>query len=163
MNTVQTKKQKNMFKAAIFLFLFVSLYSAFYTLYSPYLISAQTVRLGAPQPIERSTYQGIPIGGRSTYQGVPVGGGIVRITNPLGHIANDIPGLISYIVNVAKWLAGVIAILAIIFGAYQILFAAGDPEAFKKGRMTIVYAIIGLALVLIADIIVDIVNEIVGY
>ena len=57
----------------------------------------------------------------------------------------------------------ILVILAIIFGAYQILFAAGDPEAFKKGRMTIVYAIIGLALVLIADIIVDIVNEIVGY
>ena len=90
------------------------------------------------------------------------GRGGVLIDNPLGRIANDIPGLIGYVLNAARGIAGLIAALMIVVGAYQILFAAGDPAKFKQGRQTIIYALIGLAVVLLANVLVSIIREIVG-
>ena len=90
------------------------------------------------------------------------GRGGVRIDNPLAGIADDIPGLIGYVLNAARGIAALIAALMIVVGAYQILFSAGDPAGFKKGRQTIIYALIGLAVVLLANVLVSIIREIVG-
>ena len=89
-------------------------------------------------------------------------GGSIGITNPLAGIADDIPGLIGYILYLARWFAGAIAVLMIIVGAYQILFSAGDPKEWQKGRQTIIWAMIGFAIVLLAEVVVDIIRELVG-
>ena len=87
--------------------------------------------------------------------------GAVTISNPLSGVAEDLPGLIGYLLRIARILASAIAVLVIVYGAYQILFAAGNPVQFQKGIKTIVYAIIGLAVILLGDIIVSILREIV--
>lgn len=88
--------------------------------------------------------------------------GSVSITNPLAGIADDIPGLIGYILYLARWLAGSIAVLMIIVGAYQILFSAGDPKGWETGKKTIIWAVVGFAIVLLAEVVVDIIRELVG-
>ncbi len=88
--------------------------------------------------------------------------GSVGITNPLSGIADDIPGLIGYILYLARWFAGSIAVLMIVVGAYQILFSAGDPKGWEAGKKTIIYAVIGFAIVLLAEVVVDIIRELVG-
>ncbi|MEK7115189.1 MAG: pilin [Patescibacteria group bacterium] len=88
--------------------------------------------------------------------------GSIGITNPLAGIADDIPGLIGYILYLARWFAGAIAVLMIVVGAYQILFSAGDPKEWQKGRQTIIWAMIGFAIVLLAEVVVDIIRELVG-
>ena len=88
--------------------------------------------------------------------------GGVTISNPLGGVADDIPGLIGYILYLARWFAGAIAVLMIVVGAYQILFSAGDPKGWQKGRQTIIWAVIGFAIVLLAEVVVDIIRELVG-
>lgn len=91
----------------------------------------------------------------------PAGGGrTVLISNPLSGVANDIPSLIGFILRTARWIAGSIAVLMIIFGAYQIMFAAGNLALYEKGKMTIVYAVVGLTIILMSDIIVSILREI---
>ena len=90
------------------------------------------------------------------------GGGGVPLTNPLEGIADDFLGLVDFILKQARLYAGMIAVLVIIYGAYQILFAAGDPTQFKAGRQTIIYAVIGFALVLLAGVITDIIRQITG-
>ncbi|MEK7629941.1 MAG: pilin [Patescibacteria group bacterium] len=73
------------------------------------------------------------------------GGGLC---NPLGD-TNDISDLIHKIVNWLVTLSAPIAVGMIVWGAFQMIFAAGDPEKFKTGKKTILYTLIGYAIILI--------------
>jgi len=99
---------------------------------------------------------------RDVYYPNSGGRGGVTISNPLSGVADDIPGLIGYILYLARWFAGTIAVLMIVVGAYQILFAGANPQSFELGKKTIIYAVIGFAIVLLAEIVVDIIRELVG-
>lgn len=57
-----------------------------------------------------------------------------------------------------KFLAPIVAII-IIVGAFQMIFAQGEPEKFAKGQKTIVYSVIGFAIVLMAKGIIAIVQR----
>lgn len=58
-------------------------------------------------------------------------------------------------------LAGIagISALMIIIGGYRYVISAGNPEAAKKGRQTITYAVIGLLVSVLAYTLVAIVNN----
>lgn len=58
-------------------------------------------------------------------------------------------------------LAGIagISALMIIVGGYRYVISAGNPEAAKKGRQTITYAIIGLLVSVLAYTLIAIVNN----
>lgn len=60
---------------------------------------------------------------------------------------STIPGLIESILSWLKDVGAVIAGGMIVFGAFQILFAGGDPERFSTGRRTILYAVIGYVII----------------
>lgn len=75
--------------------------------------------------------------------------GGVTLTNPLGS-NKSIEDIIKGIANYAITLAGVIVVIMIIIGAFQILTAGGDPEKVKKGRHTILWSVVGFAIVLSA-------------
>jgi len=49
-----------------------------------------------------------------------------------------------------------------IFGAFDILTAAGDPEKLKKGRERIMWAMVGLAVALLSRAIPSLVEAIIG-
>lgn len=56
-------------------------------------------------------------------------------------------------VNIASWvllLSGSLALLAFVVGGFMFVFSAGNPEWVKKGRDSILYAAIGLAVVFLA-------------
>ena len=73
----------------------------------------------------------------------------VTLPNPLG--VTTIAALIKKIVAFLQVIAVPILAIMVIWGAFQMLFAAGDPENFKKGQKTIIYAVIGFAIILIAN------------
>ena len=50
----------------------------------------------------------------------------------------------------------------IVFGAFQIMTAGGDPEKYKTGIKTIKYTVFGLAIVLLGSLIARLVAEILG-
>lgn len=70
------------------------------------------------------------------------------LPNPLG-----VGSIADLLKNVLEWLSKTIAPLIftgmVLIGAYQILFAAGDPTKAKTGKNTILYAVIGYAIILI--------------
>lgn len=66
---------------------------------------------------------------------------------------------ISSILNWAYAMMGLVAVIGIIFGAVVWTTSQGDPAKVKKGRDAIIYAVIGLGVVLLA---VAITNLIVG-
>jgi hypothetical protein len=53
--------------------------------------------------------------------------------------------------NILKTVGAPIAVVMVIVGGFQMLFAAGDPEKFKSGQKTILYSAIGYAIIFLAD------------
>lgn len=83
-----------------------------------------------------------------------------ELPNPLG--VTSIGGLIARIMNALYFVIPPIAVLMVIIGAFQILTAGGDPAKFKTGKQTITYAVIGIAIFLLADLLIGLVTELLG-
>ena len=62
---------------------------------------------------------------------------------------SDVEGLLNSIIDWLLRIATPIAVGMILVGAFQIMFAGGDEEKFKRGRNTILYTAIGYAIILI--------------
>ena len=59
------------------------------------------------------------------------------------------------VINVVLTLVGIVAVIFVIVGAAQYIAAQGDPGKMKKARDTILYAVLGLILALLAFSIVN--------
>src|SRR3989344_3308409 len=84
------------------------------------------------------------------------------ITNPLGNIGT-VSDLLGKIINYMLGLVGFIALIALITGGARMIMDFGNEEQVKKGKMTIMWAVIGLLVVLLSYAIINIVTgEILG-
>lgn len=82
------------------------------------------------------------------------------IPNPLRY--GTVPELIQAIVGAFQILAGGVATVMVLWGAFKILTAGGEPKKFEEGKHTIVYAAIGLAIVFLAGGVVSLVANVLG-
>jgi len=73
-----------------------------------------------------------------------VGGGTNRVENT-----------IKRILNVISIIVGVVAVVMIIVGGFRYVVSGGDANATKSARDTVIYAVIGLIIVAIAQAIVQ--------
>ena len=88
------------------------------------------------------------------------GGGSVVINPPTS--MTTIPQLVTSITNyIAFVISPPLIVLLIIFGAFQMLTAGGEPEKFANGRRTILYAIIGYVVIVVAAALVGLIQSIV--
>jgi len=86
-------------------------------------------------------------------------GDSVGLPNPLG--TDNIVILLNRILNaLVTGIAPPILAIMILIGSFQILFASGDPQKFKTGKKTIIYAIVGYTALLLSLGIVSIIKEI---
>lgn len=83
------------------------------------------------------------------------------LPNPLGE-GTTIYGLLERIMGYLMDLAIPIVTIMILYGAFQILTAAGDPKKAENGKNTIIYALVGFMIVLLAAGIPYIIKEILG-
>jgi len=67
----------------------------------------------------------------------------------------DLEGVVMKIADYALYLSAAIAIIFIIIGGYKYLFSGGNPEAVQQAKNTIVWAIVGLVVILLAVLIID--------
>ena len=79
---------------------------------------------------------------------------VSRLPNPDPKSAN-----ITDMFNIAYALAAVVAMGFIIWGGIQYINSTGDPGKAAKAKNTIVFAIIGLVVVLLASVITNIALE----
>lgn len=78
----------------------------------------------------------------------------IQLDNPIG--SND-QTLLQFIVEVTRVLLGGVAVFAlvmIIYGGFLILTAAGKQDMIEKGRDTLLWAVIGLGVILFSGVIV---------
>jgi hypothetical protein len=77
----------------------------------------------------------------------------VRQTDPAGS-STDVGEVVQLIVNILSWIVGVVAVIMIIIGGLKYVTSGGDAGNVSSAKNTILYAIIGLVVVLLAQIIV---------
>lgn len=83
------------------------------------------------------------------------------LPNPLGE-GTTVYSLLDRIMGYLLGLAIPIATVMILYGAFLILTAAGDPKKAEDGKKTIIYALVGFGIVLLASGIPYIIKEILG-
>jgi len=71
----------------------------------------------------------------------------VKLPDPLGGQGDDIPTLVGSIINYVFGIIGVLALVMFIYGGIMWMTSGGTPDKIKKGRDTLVWAILGLALI----------------
>jgi len=81
--------------------------------------------------------------------------------NPVPNLSIDSGGkFVGGILEIAIYAAGFLAFFYMIWGAFQYIMASGKKEELQKARVKITYALIGLAVVLLAFFIMKFVSEI---
>jgi hypothetical protein len=83
-----------------------------------------------------------------------VTGGINNV-NPGGGTTTDLNTMIKSVLNWIFGIIGIVAVVMIIIGGFNMMISAGDPGKVKKGKDTILYGIIGLVISILAFAIVN--------
>lgn len=70
-------------------------------------------------------------------------------------LTGSLTALLLGVFDILLFVAGLVAIGFIIFGAFQYMLSQGNPEGSKNGRTTIINALIGLVIVLMSTTLVS--------
>lgn len=76
-----------------------------------------------------------------------------------GEATGRLNGLIKTIINIVSIVVGVVAVIMIIFGGLKYITSGGDSSNVSSAKNTIIYAIVGLVIVALAQFIVRFVLE----
>jgi len=72
---------------------------------------------------------------------------VVELPNPLEHAGATIPLLVGNIINYVLGILGVLALVMFIYGGLTWMTSEGVPAKINKGKDTLIWAILGLALI----------------
>lgn len=62
---------------------------------------------------------------------------------------------VAAILNVVYLVAGIVAVIAIVIGGVRYTVSGGDPSGVKAAKDTVLYAVVGLVVVIMAAAITD--------
>lgn len=72
----------------------------------------------------------------------------------VSNASNTIEGLIRHIVNILSAVIGVVAVIMIMVGGFRYVTSGGSDSSVTSAKNTILYAIIGLVIVALSQILV---------
>ena len=72
------------------------------------------------------------------------------MTNSGGGSNQNLPDIITTIINVMLFIAGALAVIMIIYGGIRYITAHGDEKQVKVAKDTIVYSVTGLIIAILA-------------
>lgn len=91
-----------------------------------------------------------------------VGDGLNQLKNSTGNsypntvFSGKTPAeIFGQIINIALGIAFAVAVIMVIYGGYQYITSAGNEEKATAGRQTLIYALIGIVIVLLSFVIVN--------
>jgi hypothetical protein len=92
---------------------------------------------------------------KETFFGIPVWYKYLKVDDNCNINTKDeqnIPAkIILGIIDIALFLAGLLAVIMIIWGGFMFIFANGEPGAIASARKTILNAVIGLIIAILAS------------
>ncbi|HEX9679479.1 MAG TPA: hypothetical protein VGA08_02555 [Candidatus Saccharimonadales bacterium] len=74
----------------------------------------------------------------------------------------DVRNTIRSVVNILFYIVGIAAVVTFIIGAIRLVLSGGDPQAVASARNTMVYAVVGVVVAVLAIVIVRFVFDEVG-
>lgn len=84
----------------------------------------------------------------------PVGGATPDCTVNKQESSEKVNEIVALVINIFSWIVGVVAVIMIIYGGFQYITAAGNESKVSGAKNTILYALIGLVIVALSQIIV---------
>ena len=112
-----------------------------------------TLALGA-QPIYATTQEELK-------KGACLGDAACEASTP-DSTKSSVNNIINTIINVFSWVVGVVAVIMVIFGGFRYVTAAGNETKTKAAKDTILFALIGIIIVALAQTIVKYVIDLVA-
>ena len=79
--------------------------------------------------------------------------GKIELENPLS--VESVPDLINNVIKAILGIVGAVALLYLVLGGLTWLTSQGNPEKVKKGRETLVWAILGLSMIFFSYVILN--------
>lgn len=79
----------------------------------------------------------------------------VNNITPPGTASTSLQTYIQTIINVLLGLIGVVAVIMLIYGGFRYVLSAGDEKATKAARETILFAVVGIVIAILAFAIVN--------
>lgn len=95
----------------------------------------------------------IPGAGKTT----KIGG--IEIKNPLKY--DTIEDLIRAIIRFLQVLASIVTAIVIVAAGYFFVFSQGDPAKVTQARNMVIYALVGLAIILVAQGIIAVIERVI--
>lgn len=83
--------------------------------------------------------------------GSTVGSGADCVNNN----AKTLPQVVSSILNILSWVVGAVSIIMVIYGGFRYVTSGGGQDGVKAGKDTLLYAVIGLVIVALSQVIVN--------
>ncbi|MDQ5953358.1 MAG: hypothetical protein QG647_92 [Patescibacteria group bacterium] len=68
---------------------------------------------------------------------------------------SKLPAVLTNIINIFSWIVGIVSVIMIIYGGFRYITSGGDSNGVTAAKNTILYAIIGLVIVALAQVIVQ--------
>ena|ERR1700752_4363487 len=72
-----------------------------------------------------------------------------------GCTSGSLDPIIKSVINIMSIIVGIIAVIVLIYGGFRYVTSAGDTAKVTAARTTIVYALVGVVIVALAQIIVQ--------
>lgn len=66
-----------------------------------------------------------------------------------------LPNIVKTIINWFSWIVGAISVIMIIYGGFRYITSGGDQNGVTAAKNTLLYAVVGLIVVALAQIIVN--------
>ncbi len=66
-----------------------------------------------------------------------------------------------YVIKIALGIAFAIAVLFVIYGGYQYITSGGNEEQATKGKKTLIYAVIGIVVIILSFVIISVITNLV--
>jgi hypothetical protein len=85
----------------------------------------------------------------------------ISLENPLTY--DTIDELIEAVINFITMVAFAIAPIIFIWGGMKFYFAGGDPNKVKEATALIKWAVVGLTIVIVANGIIYVIQDVIGY
>lgn len=99
-----------------------------------------------------------PVAFAATHSGGTTGGTTITLDNPIA--CTDLECVVLAIVRALNILAIPLVTLMALIGGFQFMTAGGDPKKVENGKKTLWYAVLGYAIIFLANGIVFIIRDI---
>lgn len=68
--------------------------------------------------------------------------------------SNSIRGILRAVIGLLSWVVGIAAVIMVIIGGFKFVTSNGDSNGINSAKSTVIYALVGLAVAALAQVLV---------